>query len=752
MRTSNYIETKYYTEAEKNTDDYLISHIDAAIAELVIEKKYLKTAYNYYNGKMDAEEFKYLEENYGIGNPTSVEFIPLVRKHIDALVGQHLGNKLKPKITCKDKRTLDFIQETKREEIAKFETDTLKKQFQANLDYSIEQRTNPNATPPIDAADETELNKKKEDLAETFISEFELAAQFILEDIKVNKNMDLSEKRRRLMLDLLIAGECGYKIEIVHEGQAPVITILNNKNLFYEKNRNSPYIKASPRIVYRKWYTRDQILARYGHLFENPNEDLKTLFGNTEYMNYGNDGNIQYVSAPDQIGLIAGVGVAVDGPLADYNDEDRNWNLIPVYEVEWITVNKIKVDGKTIFKQERYKGTRIGEEIYAEMGIDETAIRSNDAPYECFNSFNGVCYSDFNGRPYSLVLATKHLQDKYNVLFFHRDNMIANSGVKGSHVDVANLPQWLGNSPQERLQKAIGYKKQGTNLLDSSQESAGTANTIFAGFDETLSGQALQAIHLAIQQTEDVCSSITGVFRELLGAIEQKDAVSNVEVGVRTSAVVTRQYFHVMDNLTTELLIDLINACKVSYKKGKIGAILLGGNRQRIFTINPKYFCFTDYDIHIGDSSEITKEIEEIKLISMELIKSGMADIDLVIDAITTESLTDMRDKVKTATSKKREEGNVASQLQQQLLQLQEQLKQVTQQAQALQSENEKLKNTDRDIEIDKINKDYEVKKSNADASANYNNQKLELDKKRIELEKLQLTDDNKMNDEVQNS
>ena len=58
----------------------------------------------------------------------------------------------------------------------------------------------------------------------------------------------------------------------------------------------------------------------------------------------------------------------------------------------------------------------------------------------------------------------------------------------------------------------------------------------------------------------------------------------------------------------------------------------------------------------------------------------------------------------------------------------------------------------DRDIEIDKINKDYEVKKSNADANANYNNQKLELDKKRIELEKLQLTDDNKMNDEVQNS
>lgn len=750
MNYNYYNERRQYTETEKDSDEYLMSNVDSAIAELVYDKTHLKTAYNYYNGKMDAEEFKYLEDNYGIGNPTGIVFVPLTRKHVDALVGQHLGNKFKPKVTCKDKKTLDAIQDMKKKELDRVELQDLKNQFQANLDHLIEKKNNPSAQAPVDAASEDNLKKKKENLSENFISEFEISAQFVLENLKVNRSFDLTEKRRLLMIDLLVAGECGYKVELVHEGQAPKVVILNPKDLFYERNRNSSYLKDSPRIVYRRWMNRDQILSRYGHVLENHREDVDKLFNNTEYMHYGTSGNVQYVSAPDLIGLQAGIGLSVDG--TDAGNQGERYNVIPVYEVEWITTNKITENGQTIYRQDRYKGTRIGEEIYAEMGHDETAIRSNDNPYECHNSFNGMFYSDRNGKPYSLILATKNIQDKYNILHYQRDTMIANSGVKGSHVDVASIPAFLGNSPEERAMKSIGYRKQGVNFIDSSQENAGQANTIYAGFDETLSGQALQAIGYAIEQTEAVCSSITGVFKELLNGIEQKDAVANVEVGIKTSAVITKQYFHVMDSITTELLIDAINMCKVSYKKGTVGSVLLGSNRQKIFTINPKYFCFTDYDIHVGDSEEIMREIQEIKTISMELIKVGMADVDVVIDAITTESLTEMKEKIKEGIAKKSGDTDIQSQLQQQLLQLQEQLKQITQQAEQLQSENQQLKEADRQLAADKVNKDYEVKKTVADSNSSFNNEKIELEKKRVELEKLQLTDKNTNNDEVQNS
>jgi len=44
-------------------------------------------------------------------------------------------------------------------------------------------------------------------------------------------------------------------------------------------------------------------------------------------------------------------------------------------------------------------------------------------------------------------------------------------------------------------------------------------NTIYNGYDDTVKAQAIQAIQMAIEATEQTCSSITGVFRERLNGI-----------------------------------------------------------------------------------------------------------------------------------------------------------------------------------------------------------------------------------------
>ena len=86
--------------AKQRSDDYLIEKIDKAVNELVFNKWKLQKAYNYYNGKRDAEQFRYLEENFGIGNPTSIEFTPLIKKHVDALIGEYLDIPILPKVSC----------------------------------------------------------------------------------------------------------------------------------------------------------------------------------------------------------------------------------------------------------------------------------------------------------------------------------------------------------------------------------------------------------------------------------------------------------------------------------------------------------------------------------------------------------------------------------------------------------------------------------------------------------------------------
>ena len=94
--------------------DAEIKKINKCISELVYEKTQLKKAYNYYHGERDADQFKYLENNYGIGTPTAIGFTPLVKKHIDVLVGEYLELDPDLQITCKDEKTISNITRDKK--------------------------------------------------------------------------------------------------------------------------------------------------------------------------------------------------------------------------------------------------------------------------------------------------------------------------------------------------------------------------------------------------------------------------------------------------------------------------------------------------------------------------------------------------------------------------------------------------------------------------------------------------------------
>lgn len=139
-----------------------------------------------------------------------------------------------------------------------------------------------------------------------------------------------------------------------------------------------------------------------------------------------------------------------------------------------------------------------------------------------------------------------------------------------------------------------------------------------------------------------------------------------------------------MDLITCEILLDSLNQAKVTYKKGLTGTIILGDKYQQIFTALPEYFTVTDYDIHITASSEVMEDLQTIKAIIPEFVKSQQMDPDIIFEALTSKSLTDLKYKVKKAVQVRKEENN-------QLQQLQEKLEETSQQAQQLQQNYRKL-------------------------------------------------------------
>ena len=721
------------------TKDELIEKTDKAITELVYPKYDLQKAYNYYNGIRDADQFRYLEEVYGVNAPTTLHFTPLIKKHIDALIGEYLGTPIVPKVSCKDVNSISNIDREKQLKIAEELHSFLKNHLKNSVLNFIDGKN------IDDGLIAQQLKNIVDDINNSFVSEYEIAAQNVIQYIIQSRDTDLVNALRDLLFDLLVTGYAFYKVKSTVEKDNIRIEVLSPLNTFIDRNYNSPYIKNSYRVVVRHWKNKAQILNEYGK--EMSQKDRKLLDEKWEDM-YENA--MYYVrmgetnGVPNTDGLQAGYEVTPGYPTIQ---EGLRNELIPVYEVEWLETDKD-------FVMQRYKTTRIGDQIYILTGLDKEVIRSQSNPTQCALSVNGIYFLNRGTKPYSMVLSCAHLQDQYDLLIFYRDNLIANSGTVGDWIDLALLPEKLGVNLPERLMKYQALKKQGLGVIDSSQEgriASGQAplNTIFNGFDNTVKAQAIQAIQIAIDSIEQTVSSITGVFRERLNGIEQRDAVTNVKIGQNNSFIITKQYYHQMDLIVNELLLDCLNLAKIVFKNGLTGTLILGDKYQKVFTALPEYFTITDHDIRIITSTDIIKNLEQIKQIIPEFVKSGGLPPDIIIEAITSKSLPDLKYKVKKAMQQAKEENNQLQQLNQQNQQLQQQLQDMQKQLQEAQKKVESLNQTKLQLEQKQLEQNYKIEMYKANTDRTYKEATVEEQKRRTQVEIAQLTDGNPYNDKI---
>lgn len=720
-----------------------IVKINKHISELVYEKTQLKKAYNYYHCKRDADQFKHIEENYGIGVPTSVGFTPLAKKHIDVLIGEYLELDPEMQITCKDSKTISNIMRDKKLKIDHELYVYLKKYLENNIINIILDSKEPVNDPFV----EKEMQKIKSELENSFVSDYEIAAQNIISYVKNSRDIDLKNKMRELYTDLLVTGICYYRVKPSGSNDNLRLEILNPIDTFVERNQNEFYLNKSPRCVVRRYLTKEQILAEFHE--ELTDEAISQLNDNESSKNTDSYSYIQIPNSEElfnrpstSFGILGGLEVT---PHRDSNSFELNHPVIVVYEVEWLEWDRKKQ------KLVRHEGVKIGDKIYITRGVVDS-IRSVSNPEQCTLSVNGMFFSDRNGEPFSLVLKTQNLQDKLDLLLYYRDNLIATSGTVGDWIDLAHVPHVLGVDLPERIEKWLAYKKNGLALFDSSQEGANIINTTFNGFDDTVKANAIQAIQIAIDSIEQQMASTTGVFPEKLGGIQERDAVTNVKVGLRYSTLLTKQYFSAMDLMLKEIYYDLLNLAKIVYKDGMSGNIILGPRLVKTFTALPEHYTLTDFDIHIQDSTETFQSRETIKGLASEMIKGGIADAEMIIDVVTAKSMTDLKKYVSDSIKNKKAENDMIQQLQQQVEQMTQQSKQFEQQIQQLNTQNQQLSKqleTNNQIkwELEKRRVANEEKETRD--KKDYNDKQIDVKNKQLQVEYAQLYDNNPYNDKI---
>ena len=725
--------------------DAEIQKIKKCITDLVYDKVSVRKAYNYYHCKRDPEQFKHLEENFGIGTPTSITFTPLIKKHIDVLVGEYLELDPDLQITCKDEQTLSNIMRDKQLKITESVFEKFKDKLVNTFINSLMADSKETVQDPFFVQ---EIEKLKKSISDSFVSEYEKAAQNLLIYFKQSRTMDVKNKMRELFTDLLISGLAYYRLYVVNNSVK--FEVLNPLDTFIERNPNEYYLNKSRRAVIRKWMTLEQVLLEYKDelskeaIAELKSINKKDLVSHDAYVEVPSSLISSYSWTDEQ--HILGGRERSSTRTYDNNYYTLNEDVISVYICEWLEYEDNKIT--------RHEGIQIGNSVYIVRGAIDDVPRSVSDPKACTLSVNGLFFNDKNGDPFSLIISTMDIQDKYDLTIYYRDSLIASSGTVGDWVDVNHLPTFLGNELTERLQKWTAYKKQGMGLFDSSQEGAQLLNTTFNGYDDTLKAGAIQAFELVKQSLEQQASSITGVFAEKLGDIQQRDAVSNVKVGIRQSTLLTKQYFVAMDSLYKEINYDYLNCAKVAYKDGISGVLINGHKLNQVFTALPEYYTMTDFDVHIQDSAEAFNQKNDLKASSIELIKAGHADPSMLINIVTARNVTELKDYINDAVKTQKEENNVIGNLQQQLQQMQEQLQASQKQLKELESENKSLKNrleTNNEEKLRIENRRVDVEEREMEAKKEYNDKMAKNKERQVDIEFMQVYDANPYNDKIKN-
>ncbi|WP_216726069.1 hypothetical protein [Hymenobacter siberiensis] len=701
-------------EADKLKAPYLIGNIDAAILQLVRSKRELRKYRDLYEGFRDPQEYAYLTENFGIGNPARVKMIPIIRNRVQVLLGQHLQNPIKKKITCTDQKSIASLEQEKLEHAVQQVGQQLAAELQTLL------QTEPAGPAPAGAAapaagpqrfGDAQLQALNESM-HSFQSGLETSAQHALDEMLQSPDLRLKEKFTTLLEKLLVESQPFYRVVPRQSGHMPGYEVVPPEELHFSLPPGERWLRHCTRFVRRQLWTRQRVLSTYGHLLSK--DEREVIAGHKQMPNLAWD--ILPLGGERYLDYFGPGGLQRPGPDSAYWNESPTHrdqqtlganagDLVEVFHVEWVATNAINLDeedapegytqsgeweegdfdptgsmielttaeqqkarkSRVRYREDRYEGVRIGSNIYCALGRTKNVPRSMSDPWSCSCSYRGYVHD------FSLVGKTKDIQDSSDILHYHADNLVASSGVKGSTVDMALIPKWLDPDPATRAAKHKAHRKQGSNLVDSSQDGvqAGRGNAVSGDYDESLDGNSLRAIREQIAYLDEVAGSITGVNRQMLGAITDQDLVGNTDAARVQSTLITKPLFQIIDTLIQDSLTDLLNAARTAYKAGRKGVLTLGELGQKVFTLHAN-FPLADYSVFVADGQEETKQLQEFKQWGKDFIAAKLMQPEDALDLVTNTSLSDVRANLKRSAANAR--AKQEQEMQQQIEQLTKQL------------------------------------------------------------------------------
>ena len=355
-----------------------------------------------------------------------------------------------------------------------------------------------------------------------------------------------------------------------------------------------------------------------------------------------------------------------------------------------------------------YMAVTIGDPtnpIFQHIEKKREVVRHPDRPSRIKLPVVGNTYNSINNQPYSIAWNTKELIEFNNIVFFTIEKLNNLSGVKGNIMDVSQKPDDMSLETWEYKKKVgqayIQTKKKGVS---------GFAYNQFQSYDDTLSTSIAQLFDL-VKIIDQMFDMITGISRQSMSQIHQKDGKGTTEMAIAQSDVIVETMYWTHDQILSRALTSLVNL-SMMYDNDN-DEYIQSANAMGIDIVKvPKGIFGNSYvDVIAEASSSEETDMKSIKQIALNRVG---VEIDLVqaISIFNTKTLKDVEKKVKYYAKEYRK-------YQQELSQNQEDAKSR--------------------IEMQKKQMDIEAKKDGERMSQEIESLRLQLEQKRVAIEEQKL-------------
>jgi len=688
------------------------SYLSNSVVRRKLKNK--KINLNLYNGKVDVNDMKLILNPGGMEKffvPDAIQHYPIVTPRVNVLVGEEKRRKFDWTVQIINPDTLSKIKEDKK----KLVDQKLMEMLQSQVS---------------DEELEKELEKYGDYINFDYQDMREKRANLLLRHYIAKLDMKISFQQG--FKDALIMGEEIYMFDIVNGRVA--FEKLNPLKVHTLRGGFSNKIEDSDVIILDDFWAPGKIQDTYYNDLNDADvkkldegswsSGTKNLDGVTESVDdvaglkiLEQDGMDSYIES-------TGIFDAQDSPgRGTYTDGAGNVRVLRMF---WRSMKKvIKVTffdelGKkqTKFRSEDYiadknmgetietlwipqwwKGVKIGQDTYLQIKPKE--IQYNKLNEPSFNSCGivGQVYNSGDEEAVTMVDRAKPFQYLYDISWYRVNEALSKYLGSIVELDLAKVP--TGWSVTKWLYFA---RKSGISVVDSFKEGQkGMAKGKLAGAVGNTTGRVLEQkvgdfIQTHIEMMEFAkaqMDEITGVSRQRLGQVENRETVGGVERAVSQSNHITEELFTMHDYCKKRCFQMLIETAKIALKGQSIKFAYIADDQTRqLAEIEGDEFAEEEYGLMVSNDDEISHMQQKLDGMVQMGLQNQMLSFSTAIKIYNSPSIREIQRMIqKDETNMKAQQAKAGEDQNKQMQAQMEQQAQTEQQAQAL--DLEKFNRTD---------------------------------------------------------